>query len=248
MGRIAFLLAGAALILAASTSAQIVEGVDVEKARERTKTQLKDVEAFSREIARRGEALKQEATQAAAGAQVNRARLGTVKTPAKSAGKLDFDALIASADQVAKGNVGQGPRFIAFASTSMPPTALQQMMRDVPRAGGVVVFRGFKHNSVRAFSAALAPMLKKGQLLEGVGIDPRLFRSFGVRMVPAYVVVSTDFDPCDGFDCVGHVPPFDIISGNVTAEYALKIFADGGGPGAAVAKLYLQRLQKGRGR
>src|SRR5688572_25238611 len=42
-----------------SSSAQSVEGVDLAKARARAKAlQTKDLEAFSREIARRGEALK----------------------------------------------------------------------------------------------------------------------------------------------------------------------------------------------
>jgi conjugal transfer pilus assembly protein TrbC len=33
------------------------------------------------------------------------------------------------------------------------------------------------------------------------------------------------------------------MSGNVTTEYALQSFADGGGPGAQIARLHLDRLK-----
>jgi conjugal transfer pilus assembly protein TrbC len=52
---------------------------------------------------------------------------------------FDFDGMVADAGTMAKADLGEAPRFIAFASTSMPPAALKAMMDDVPRAGGVVV-------------------------------------------------------------------------------------------------------------
>jgi conjugal transfer pilus assembly protein TrbC len=76
-----------------------------------------------------------------------------------------------------------------------------------------------------------------------VGIDPRLFRAFNVTAVPTYVVASTDFDLCDGFDCQTQVPPHDRISGNVTADFALETIARGGGPSARIASQYLARLK-----
>ncbi|MEB3025905.1 TrbC family F-type conjugative pilus assembly protein, partial [Parvimonas sp. M13] len=77
-----------------------------------------------------------------------------------------------------------------------------------------------------------------------VGIDPRLFRAFNIDAVPTYVVVSTDFKPCDGFNCQTPVPPHDRMTGNVTPAYALRTFAQGGGAGAAIAKVYLASLEK----
>ncbi|MBS3929423.1 MAG: type-F conjugative transfer system pilin assembly protein TrbC [Sphingomonadales bacterium] len=136
----------------------------------------------------------------------------------------------------------QGHRVIAFASLSMPAQALRQMMDDVTRAGGVVVFRGLTKGSAKVMTGALGKVLGPGERMDGVGIDPRLFRAFQVSEVPAYVVTATDFDLCSGFDCTSGVPPFDRLNGNVTAEYALRTFATGGGPGARIAAQHLARL------
>jgi conjugal transfer pilus assembly protein TrbC len=140
--------------------------------------------------------------------------------------------------------MGEAPRFIAFASTAMPPAALRQMIDDVTRAGGVVVFRGLPQNSAKALTAALARVAREGEQLDGVGIDPRLFRAFAVEAVPAYVVTTSDFDLCDGFDCQTQVPPHDRMAGNVTVQHALETFASGGGPGARIAAQHLARLTR----
>jgi len=109
------------------------------------------------------------------------------------------------------------------------------------------VFRGFKNGSVKDFVAGLGPALEKGQKLDGVGIDPRLFRAFDVTQVPAYVVTGGDFEPCAGFHCTTALPPHDRLSGNVTVDYALSTIAGGRGPGAAAAKVYLGRLHQRSG-
>ena len=157
---------------------------------------------------------------------------------------VDLDDMLASADGAAKASRGTKPRFIAFASLSMPQASLKQMMRDVGGAGGIVVFRGFPNNSAKQFLAGAGKIVDKGVDLHGVGIDPRLFRAFGVAVVPTYVVASSDFQPCDGFHCQTALPPFDKLTGNVTAGYALATIAEGNGPGAAVARVYLAALHK----
>ena len=59
-------------------------------------------------------------------------------------------------------------------------------------------------------------------------------------------MLSTDFSPCDGFDCTSVVPPHDRIAGNVSVAHVLETFAGGGGPGAALARLHLARLEGDR--
>ena len=110
--------------------------------------------------------------------------------------------------------------------------------------GGVVVLRGLPNNSAKALTAALSKVARPGEQLTGVGIDPRLFRAFGVVAVPTYDVTGSDFDLCDGFDCVTAVPPHDRMTGNVSAAYALETFARGGGPGALLAAQHLARLER----
>lgn len=238
---------GAALItalIAAAAAAQSVDGLDVAAARARAKAMTPDAERFVDTIRRRGDALRTDADATAKAAMANKARVGQVSVPGRaSTTGVDFDQLVASASSIDKAKLAQAPKFIAFASTSMPVDSMRAMIRDVGRAGGVVVFQGFRGNSVKQHMAYLQQVIAKGQKVDGLGIDPRLFRAFGVRTVPAYVVVSTDFELCSGFRCATPLPAYDRMSGNVTPEYALSTIAGGGGPGAAVARAYLTRLR-----
>ncbi len=238
----ALAITGLALGIAGGGNAQTVNGLDLAKVRERAKLSPEDAEAFTGIVARRGEALRSEAMQSAAQARANGERYAAEVSPSGRPGDtFDFDAMVA-----ASGNEmispEDAPRLVAFASLSMPDASLSRMITDVSRAGGVVVFRGFPGNSARRFTGTIARLLPEGAKGAAIGIDPRLFRAFEVTAVPTYVVTSTDFDLCDGFDCRTAVPPHDRMTGNVTAEHALDTFARGGGPGAAVAAVYRDRL------
>lgn len=155
---------------------------------------------------------------------------------------FDFDRMVVDAGTMARSELGQAPRLIAFASLAMPPAALKAMIRDVSAAGGVVVLRGFPQGSAKAFAAALGKLALDEEALGQVGIDPRLFRAFNITAVPTYVVASSDFDLCDGFDCQTAVPPHDRLSGNVTASFALWTISNGGGPAARIASQHFIRL------
>lgn len=233
--------AGLALGLATGGGAQTIDGLDLAKVRERAKLSPEDAEAFGHIVAKRGDALRKEAAESAAAARANAARHASRALPGQRPGDIfDFDAMVAAAgrDSISSDDA---PRLVAFASLSMPEASLRQMIDDVGRAGGVVVFRGFPGNSVKRFTAAIARVVPNGGS-DAVGIDPRLFRAFAVTAVPTYVVTSTGFDLCDGFDCTTQVPPHDRMSGNVSVEHALTVFADGSGPGAGIAALYRNRL------
>lgn len=233
---------GLALGLASGGDAQTVDGLDLAKVRERARLSPEDAEAFGSVIARRGEAVKAQAGESAAAARANAAHHArTAAVSARPGDVFDFDAMVAAAGREA-GSEDDAPRLVAFASLSMPAASLRQMIDEVGRAGGVVVFRGFPGNSVTRFTGALAKVVPASGS-NAVGIDPRLFRAFAVTTVPTYVVTSTDFDLCDGFDCTTQVPPHDRMSGNVSLGHALETFAQGSGPGAGIASLYRARLK-----
>lgn len=146
----------------------------------------------------------------------------------------------------AKGHAG----LLAFASTSMPPEALERLIADVTKAGGTVVFRGFAlgesggtgaTGGTRGFLELLRKAVPEGSGARVI-IDPRLFRSFGIEEVPTYVAASASFPLCDGLDCTASPSPHDRIAGNVTTRYALETFAEGKGPGAQSAARALQLL------
>ncbi len=244
----AWALAGLAMTsaLGGALAQSVPADIDVAAIRARAGEQASEAEALAATARARAKALTASATGTADQGRANGARLtaGTRPQTAKSSDVFDFDGMVADAGTMAKADLGEAPRFIAFASTSMPPAALKAMMDDVPRAGGVVVFRGLTRGSAQAMTAALSRVLAPGEQRDGVGIDPRLFRAFGIETVPTYVVASSDFDLCDGFNCTTNVPPFDRISGNVTAAFALDAIAAGGGPGAKVAAQYRARLEE----
>lgn len=239
-------LAGAAAF--AGASAQTADpDLDLEAIRARATQEAGEADALAASARARAEQMARDAKSSAADAEAHGRRFAS-EAPKSArpdpAQAFDFDAMIAQAGTMAGESMGEAPRFIAFASTSMPPAALRVMIDDVSRAGGVVVLRGLPQNSARALTAALAKVARPGEQLTSVGIDPRLFRAFAVETVPTYVVTSSDFDLCDGFDCKTQVPPHDRMSGNVTTAYALETFARGGGPGALLAAQHLARLER----
>lgn len=238
---IALLVAGSALggALAEASDPEI----DLASIRARAADQTPEAEALAVSARERARAVTAEASESADAGKANGRRYaGSAPRPSPSDALFDFDKMVADAGDMARDGLGEAPRFIAFASLSMPPQALRQMLDDVTRAGGVVVFRGLTQGSAKIMTDALGKVLGPGERMDGIGIDPRLFQAFNVSEVPAYVVTASDFDLCSGFDCTSAVPPYDRMNGNVTAEYALRSFAEGGGPGAQIAAQHLARL------
>lgn len=221
--------------------------LDLAAIRARAAEQSQDAEALAANARARAKHVISAASVSAEQAEANGHRYIIAAQQGSSAGAaaiFDFDRMVADAGDIAKSSMGEAPRFIAFASLSMPEQALRQMLHDVTQAGGVVVFRGLTQGSAKIMTTALARVLGPGERMDGVGIDPRLFRAFGVTEVPAYIVTASDFDLCSGFDCTAQVPPFDRMSGNVTARFALTTFSEGGGPGALIAQQHLARLER----
>lgn len=237
-------IALASLAGGAALWAQTADDLDVEAVKARAAAMAADAEAFVAHVKDRGDALREEATSTADAGRENLKHLSPADLPAGSKGAVDFDELVAGAVGNLDAPRGQAPQFIAFASLSMPEESLKRMIADVSRAGGVVVFRGFPDNSMKAFQSAIARIVEDKADHASIGIDPRLFRAFEIQAVPTYVAVGSDFDLCEGFRCKTVVPPNDRLTGNVTAEYALASFAEGGGPGAKVAAVALGNLRK----
>ena len=191
--------------------------IDLEAIRARAASEVGEADALAAQARARASAVTAEATASAQDGKSNGRRYADEPTPHVQPGDptFDFDRMVVDAGDMAKQGMGEAPRFIAFASLSMPAPALRQLMDDVTRAGGVVVFRGLTQGSAKVMTDALSRVLKPGEQMDGVGIDPRLFRAFGIEAVPTYVVTSSDFDLCDGFDCTTAVPPCAEIAGIV---------------------------------
>jgi conjugal transfer pilus assembly protein TrbC len=245
----AYLWAPVAIVAIASVSAllaQTVDGIDIQAIKQRSADIKAETEAFVDQVKDRGDAFREDAAQARDGGMANMQRAAKTDLPKGPAGPVDFDELVAGATTNVAAGRGEAPQFIVFASLSMPPQSLKQLIGDTARAGGVVVFRGFPNNSMKEFAGRLGKIVDRQDDFANIGIDPRLFRAFDIEAVPTYVAVSSDFDLCAGFSCRTKVPPHDRMVGNVRVEYALEQFAEGNGPGARVAAVGLANMRKAR--
>lgn len=222
------------------------DGLDLEAIRERAVEHTADAEALAAAVRKRAEDLSAEAQETSAAADRNaQSYAASLPARATAAGEaFDFDALIREQAAAQKAGLGERPRFIAFASLSMPAPALKALVRDMDLAGGATVLRGFPAGDAKAFRTKLGQIFESGAEAGGLGIDPRLFRAFAIQAAPSFVLTASDFAPCDGFDCRDTVPPHDRMSGNVTVREVLETFVDGRGPGAAMAQLHLDRLEQ----
>ncbi|WP_334001030.1 type-F conjugative transfer system pilin assembly protein TrbC [Sphingomonas aurantiaca] len=201
MRRITIVIAAIAGLAGIQAIAQTVDGLDLEAIKRRSAAMQGDADIFAEHVRNRGDAFREEAVAIQAKSSTNLTALAKADLPVNGDGAFDFDEIIKGASQNVAGTKGDAPQFIAFASLSMPPAALRQLIADTAKAGGVVVFRGFPNNSMKAFSAMLGKVVTDKDQLSNVGIDPRLFRAFNVEAVPTYVAVSTDFDLCSGLNC-----------------------------------------------
>ncbi len=224
--------------------AQTVDGIDIQGIKQRSADLQADAEAFVNQVKDRGDAFREDAGTVREAGLENMQRVAKSDLPKGPAGPVDFDEIVKGASSNLAAGKGEAPQFIVFASLSMPPQSLKQLIGDTARAGGVVVFRGFPNNSMKEFAGRLGKIVDRQDDFANVGIDPRLFRAFDVQAVPTYVAVSTDFDLCAGFSCQTKVPPYDRLIGNVSVQYALEQFAEGNGPGARVAAVGLTNLRK----
>ncbi|WP_422346026.1 type-F conjugative transfer system pilin assembly protein TrbC [Parasphingorhabdus sp.] len=228
------------------------EPLDVEAIRASAKTYAAEAEALAENVRLRSENLRSDARQTQDQARANHQRYTKTVEGEHSASRdnkkdevFDFDRMISDHAKMVEAKLGDAARFIAFASLSMPPQSLKKLVRDTSAAGGVTVLRGFPGGSAKQLTKMLTAMASNGEQLSALGIDPRLFRAFDIKAAPSFVMASSDFTLCDGFDCKSAVPPHDRMSGNVSVEYALETFAGGAGPGSRLAALHLARLTDG---
>ncbi|VVT00653.1 type-F conjugative transfer system pilin assembly protein TrbC [Erythrobacter sp. EC-HK427] len=235
--------AGFAAVAAQERDPDTDPDLDIEAIRARAGEFTQDAEALADTVRGRAQTLVEDVRDVQRAAEDNRAGyVASVDTQA-TGDVLDFDAMVREHAVAERSAFGTAPRFIAFASLSMPEAALKALVRDMGRAGGVTVLRGFPDGDARRFKQRLAAIWSDGDETGALGIDPRLFRAFGIQSAPSFVMLGSDFSPCDGFDCTSVLPPHDRVAGNVSVTYVLETFAGGDGPGAAAARHHLHQLK-----
>ena len=135
----------------------------------------------------------------------------------------------------------RGSEIIVFMSLSIPEKSWREWSRQASWIGASLVLRGVAQGGLRATVKQIG-----GQLAEGGGaaIDPRLFRLFEVKAVPAVAVVPGGVPPCTSRGCAEDpAPPHDVIGGNIGLDAALAAIAKEGGPGRETARRHLGKLR-----
>jgi conjugal transfer pilus assembly protein TrbC len=158
-------ITGAAAMAGAAAQTSEPE-LDLEAIRARAKVEASEADALAASARARAEAVLSQANDSAAEAQAHGKRYTEQAASSARPGSddvFDFDKMVADAGTMTSEGMGEAPRFIAFASLSMPPAALRAMIDDVAKAGGVVVLRGLPGNSAKALTAALAKSRKDGE-------------------------------------------------------------------------------------
>ena len=132
-------------------------------------------------------------------------------SPGETAAPLPAERHAASlADGLAER--GNTPEILLFTSLSVPAESWRQVARDAARIGAPLVLRGVGEGSLRVTVKRIGARL--GGAEAGVAIDPRLFRLFGVTLVPAVVVVPGGVPPCESRGCADDpAPPHDRVTG-----------------------------------
>ena len=123
------------------------------------------------------------------------------------------------------------PHLLVFVSFSMPLEVLKTLAIQVNQVGGKVVLRGLVNGSFKNTAE------KVKELQQEVIIDPTLFESYQVKVVPTFILqnkaTKKDEETDSGKSNSSPVPSrrgdedrlYDRLSGNVSLEYVLDQFA-----------------------
>ncbi|QKM57767.1 type-F conjugative transfer system pilin assembly protein TrbC [Burkholderia glumae] len=130
--------------------------------------------------------------------------------------------------------------FVAFASFSMPRASLVRLVKMMNAAGGTVVMRGFKDDSLKATAAEMQVI---GIADGGIVVNPKAFVQYRVARVPAFVITKGGEADAQ-VDTSGCALPdtYISISGDVSPAYALRQIVDQSPAYAAIAQRYLRAL------
>jgi type-F conjugative transfer system pilin assembly protein TrbC len=131
-----------------------------------------------------------------------------------------------------------------FASFSLPPQALRDLMLGAEEMGLPVLFRGFHKNSVFETNDALMEVFGNPEDIKGFSIDPTLFTQFEVNAVPTLIVLKDPYTMCETQACAGDAAPVhDRLAGTITVKSALELIKRGNGDASVTASALLEQVK-----
>jgi conjugal transfer pilus assembly protein TrbC len=137
------------------------------------------------------------------------------------------------------------PDLLIFVSFSMPREALVRTVEQAERAGGTLVFRGLKGDSMKRMGEEVRVLI--GERNVSVAIHPPAFQQFSVRQVPAVVIANAKAGSVMEDGC-SKPETFAKVTGDVTLDFALDYIERKSPVWASVARAYRLRLEGGDAR
>ena len=145
----------------------------------------------------------------------------SMKSPSPAAGTGNVDLLI-------------------FVSFSMPREALVRTIEQAERAGGTLVFRGLKGDSMKRMGEEVRALI--GERNVSVAIHPPAFQQFSIRQVPAVVIANAKAGSVMEDGC-SKPETFVKVTGDVTLNFALDYVERKSPEWAKVARSYRMHLE-----
>lgn len=128
---------------------------------------------------------------------------------------------------------------LVLVSLSIPEGALHKLAEQAERAGGTLVFRGLKEDSMTEMGEAIQKILAGRNV--HVAIHPPAFQQFSVTQVPAFVLANQDAGRVLDNGCA-RPQSFIKVSGDVTLDYALDYIEHKHTGWAAAARSFHSRI------
>jgi conjugal transfer pilus assembly protein TrbC len=119
---------------------------------------------------------------------------------------------------------------IVLVSLSMPRASLDRLIDQSAKYRIPLVIRGLVGASLKKTSDVIQDIM--GKRAAQIQIDPRMFQRFGVKTVPATVVVSKNSER------------WMAVEGDVSVPYALEKIANSKHPVAPIAQHFLSEMER----
>jgi type-F conjugative transfer system pilin assembly protein TrbC len=119
------------------------------------------------------------------------------------------------------------PNLLIFISFSLSGQNIIQYAHEAKKIGASLVLRGMHEGSLQKTIIKLYELNKEGV---AAIIDPKSFEQYRITHVPS--IVLTKGNSCENCTLI-----FDKVSGNISLEYALQLFAQKGDTKEIAAKL-----------
>jgi conjugal transfer pilus assembly protein TrbC len=139
-------------------------------------------------------------------------------------------------------SIERAPDLLVMVSFSMPRETLARLADQADRAGGALVFRGLKGDSMTRMAEEIKTVI--GNRNVSAIIHPPAFQQFSVTKVPAVIIARPEAGDVLENGC-SQAGTFVKVSGDVSLDYALEVIEQRSRPWAETAKALRSRIVRG---